>query len=76
MNEKPSPEHAKRSNRVRELREDLLMTREKLAKRAGISLRTVWSVENGVRCRVMTKRRILEALGISKNEHRTVFPKG
>lgn len=66
------PAHA---NRVRELREDLLMTRGELAKRAGVSLRTVWSVERGAACRVVTKRKILQALGVPKEEHRKVFLK-
>ena len=63
-------------NPIRKLREELLMTREELAERAGVSLRTVWSVENGRSCRVPTKRRILHALGVAKRRHREVFPKG
>jgi len=63
-------------NRVRELREDRLMTREELAARAGVSLRTVWSVESGNPCRLPTKRRILEALGLARTDHREVFPHG
>jgi transcriptional regulator with XRE-family HTH domain len=63
-------------NRVRELREDRLMTREELAERAGVSLRTVWSVESGKPCRLPTKRRILEALGLARTDHREVFPHG
>lgn len=74
MSEKRSLAHKESSNLVRELREALLMTRAELAERAGVSLRTVWSVESGVPCRVLTKRKILEALGIPKEEHRTVFP--
>ncbi len=61
-------------NRVRELREEQLVTREELARRAGISLRTVWSVEAGHECRLETKRAILRALGIPRNRHRSVFP--
>ena len=62
------------TNRVRRFREDRLMTREELAERAGISLRTVWSVENGMPCRLVTKRRILQALGVAKRDHAQVFP--
>ena len=76
MSEEQRPARAKNSNRVRELREELLMTRGELAKRAGVSLRTVWSVENGIPCRVITKRKILEALGIPQREHRKVFLSG
>jgi len=52
------------------------MTREELAARAGVSLRTVWSVESGNPCRLPTKRRILEALGLARTDHREVFPHG
>jgi DNA-binding XRE family transcriptional regulator len=64
----------RRSNRVRALREDRLMTREELAERSGLSVRTVWSVENGYPCRLLTKRRILRALGLSSEDHTRVFP--
>ncbi len=64
------------ANRVRELREDRLMTRDELATRAGVSLRTVWSVESGRPCRLPTKRKILQALGLEAAEHRRVFPNG
>jgi hypothetical protein len=50
------------------------MTREELAKRSGLSLRTVWSVENGHPCRLVTKREILRGLDVSKSEHAFVFP--
>lgn len=66
----PRPAH----NRVREIREELLLTRDDLARRAGISLRTVWSVEAGHDCRVETKRAILRALGVSRSRYRDIFP--
>jgi len=62
------------ANHVRSLREDRLMTREELAERAGVSLRTIWSVEKGMPCRLVTKRRILQALGVAKRDHARVFP--
>jgi DNA-binding XRE family transcriptional regulator len=61
-------------NRVRETREELLLTRDDLARRAGVSLRTVWSVEAGHECRVETKRAILRALGVSRSRYRDIFP--
>jgi DNA-binding XRE family transcriptional regulator len=61
-------------NRVRELREGKLLTREDLARRARVSLRTVWSVEAGYNSRVETKRSILRALGVARNRYRDVFP--
>lgn len=65
---------SRKDNRVRELREERLMTREELARRAGVSERTIWSVENGHPCRIHTKRRILRALGVARSEHLRVFP--
>ena len=65
-----------RQNLVRELREERLMTREELAERAGLSTRTLWSVESGFRCRLVTKRRIVRALGVARRDHRRVFPNG
>ena len=50
-------------NRVRELRENRLMTQAQLAKRAKVALRTIHSVEKGMNCRMDTKRKILLALG-------------
>ena len=70
-------DQAKRSgpaNHVRRLREDRLLTREELAERAGVSLRTIWSVEKGMPCRLVTKRKILHALGVAKRDHAQVFP--
>ncbi len=61
-------------NRVREFREDRLMTLEELAHRSGLSVRTVWSVENGYPCRLATKRRILRGLGVARRDHGVVFP--
>jgi DNA-binding XRE family transcriptional regulator len=65
---------AARANLVRALREERLMSREELAKRARVSLRTIWSVESGHECRLETKRSILRALRISRRQYRVVFP--
>ena len=52
-----------RKNRVRELRENRLMTQAQLARKAKVALRTIHSVEKGMNCRMDTKRKILLALG-------------
>ncbi len=69
-------EKTRNANRVRQIREELLITREELAERTGLSVRTVWSVESGFPCRLPTKRRILQALRVARDRHRTVFPNG
>ena len=61
-------------NRVRELRENKLLTQSQLAHTAGVSLRTIHNVENGMTCRIGTKRKILLGLGISYEDQDMVFP--
>jgi DNA-binding XRE family transcriptional regulator len=61
-------------NRVRELREDRLMTQAQLARKAKVALRTIHSVEKGMNCRMDTKRKILLALGMRFEDKDQVFP--
>ena len=62
------------SNRVRELRENKLMTQAQLARKAKVALRTIHSVEKGMNCRMDTKRKILLALGLRFEDKDLVFP--
>jgi DNA-binding XRE family transcriptional regulator len=61
-------------NRVRELRENKLMTQAQLARKAKVALRTIHSVEKGMNCRMDTKRKILLALGMRFEDKDLVFP--
>ena len=61
-------------NRVRELRENRLMTQAQLARKAKVALRTIHSVEKGMNCRMDTKRKILLALGLRFEDKDRVFP--
>ena len=63
-----------RPNRVRELRENRLMTQAQLARKAKVALRTIHSVEKGMNCRMDTKRKILLALGMRFEDKDHVFP--
>ena len=63
-----------RRNRVRELRENKLMTQAQLARKAKVALRTIHSVEKGMNCRMDTKRKILLALGLRFEDKDLVFP--
>jgi DNA-binding XRE family transcriptional regulator len=63
-----------RQNRVRELRENRLMTQAQLARKAKVALRTIHSVEKGMNCRMDTKRKILLALGLRFEDKDHVFP--
>lgn len=61
-------------NRVRELRLKRLWTQVDLAAEAGISLRTISSIENGHLCSLSTKRSILEAFDVEPADADLVFP--
>jgi len=51
-------------NRIRAARQALGWTQSQLARKAGISTRTIHAVEKGMTCRQATKRLILNALGV------------
>jgi len=59
---------------VKEYRERLLMSKAELARRAGLSPLTIDRVEDGMPCRMDTKRKILLALGLDLSEKENVFP--
>ena len=63
-----------RSNNVRQLREELLMSKAELARKAGLSALTIDRIEKGLSCRMDTKRKILLALGLKLSEKDRVFP--
>ncbi len=63
-------------NNVRRLREDQLLTKTELARKAGVSPLTVSRIESGLDCRVDTKRKIIIALGLTPAERRKVFGPG
>jgi DNA-binding XRE family transcriptional regulator len=61
-------------NRVKEIREELLMSRAELTRKTGISLFTIHRIENGNNCRVETKRKIILALGYDLSDKGKIFP--
>ena len=67
-------EAEKMINRVREFRENKLMTQAQLARKAKVALRTIHSVEKGMHCRMDTKRKIILALGLRFEDKELVFP--
>ena len=50
------------------------MSKAELARRAGVSPLTIDRVEAGSPCRMDTKRKILEALGLSPSARAEVWP--
>lgn len=61
-------------NNVKTLREELLLSKAELARRAKVSPLTIDRVEGGAECRLDTKRKIILALGKKLDEKAEVFP--
>lgn len=68
------PKAGTHPNNVRRLRQRAMMSKAELARRAGVSPLTIDRVESGCPCRMDTKRKILEALGILPASAVEVFP--
>lgn len=68
------PKAGTHPNNVRRLRQRAMMSKAELARRAGVSPLTIDRVESGCPCRMDTKRKILEALGIQPASAAEVFP--
>lgn len=62
-----------RSNNVQRLREEQLLTKAELARKAGVSPLTISRIESGLECRVDTQRKVLLALGFTPSERHRVF---
>jgi ribosome-binding protein aMBF1 (putative translation factor) len=61
------------ANNVRKIRIERMMSKAELARRANLSVLTIDRVERGYGCRMDTKRKILEALGLSLADRVRVF---
>jgi DNA-binding XRE family transcriptional regulator len=60
-------------NIVRKIREELLMSKAELARKAGVSSLTIDRIESGKSCRMETKRKIILALGYDLTDKGKVF---
>jgi DNA-binding XRE family transcriptional regulator len=60
-------------NIVRKIREELLMSKAELARKAGVSSLTIDRIERGKSCRMETKRKIILALGYDLTDKAKVF---
>jgi len=60
-------------NRLKEAREELLMSKAELARKAGVSPITIDRIEKGMECRMETKRKILLALGYNLADKYKIF---
>jgi len=60
-------------NIVKKIREELLMSKAELARKAGVSSLTIDRIEKGKSCRMETKRKIIIALGYDLSDKNKVF---
>ena len=60
-------------NIVRKIREEQLMSKAELARKAGVSSLTIDRIERGKSCRMETKRKIILALGYDLTDKGKVF---
>ncbi len=60
-------------NNVQRLREEQLLTKAELARKAGVSPLTISRIESGLECRVDTQRKVILALGFTPSERHRVF---
>jgi len=63
-------------NLVKKIREENLMSKAELARKAGVSPLTIDRVEKGMNCRMETKRKIILALGYKLSDKDKIFPEG
>lgn len=61
-------------NNVRKIREEFLMSKAELGRKAGLSPLTIDRVESGMSCRMDTMRKIILALGLKLTDKQKVFP--
>lgn len=63
-----------KTNNLKTIREQRLISKTELAREAEISLVTLDRIEKGYDCRLATKRKILEALNLTLDDKNEVFP--
>lgn len=70
---KPRGPKRRKATNVRKLRLERMMSKAEMARRANLSVLTIDRIEKGYGCRMDTKRKILEALGLSLEDRVKVF---
>jgi DNA-binding XRE family transcriptional regulator len=61
------------TNSLRQIRESFLISKAELARTANLSTLTLTRIEQGLPCRMETKRKILLALGLKVSDRDKVF---
>jgi len=62
-----------RQNRLKQIRESVLVSKAELARKANVSPLTISRIEKGMPCRMETQRKILIALGYKVSDKYKVF---
>jgi len=60
-------------NTVKKIREEFLLSKAELARKAGVSPLTIDRIERGKDCRMETKRKIILALGYNLSDKDKLF---
>jgi transcriptional regulator with XRE-family HTH domain len=60
-------------NTLKNIREQMLLSKAELARKAGVSPMTIDRIENGEKARMETMRKIILALGFSLDEKDKIF---
>ena len=60
-------------NPLKRYREQILISKAELARKAGVSILTIDRIEKGKSCHPATKRKILLALDLGLSEKRKIF---
>ncbi len=60
-------------NHLKKIREGMLLSKSELARKAGVSPLTIDRIERGYACRLETKRKIIQALGLKVTEKGKIF---
>jgi DNA-binding XRE family transcriptional regulator len=60
-------------NTLKKAREALMMSKAELARAARVSPITISRIEQGLPCRMETKRKLLLALGLNLSERQKIF---
>ena len=61
------------NNRLKAVRESLLMSKTELAKQADVPPITISRIEKGMPCRMETQRKLLLALGLKLSDKPKIF---
>ena len=68
-----TPNLREKMNSLKSYREQVLISRTELARKAGLSVQTIERIEKGEGCRLETKRKIILALGLRISEKDKLF---